>query len=120
MIQFYVMLLHRCYIVFIIVGDRNAAIGRGVGGVGAGGGIHFPPYGGLRPTCQRGCADNWLADRYCDAACNVAACGFDAGDCGLEAATKTKEIPKMKVDKETELLFIPKGYIGLCTSPLCN
>ncbi|KAK9863994.1 hypothetical protein WJX84_008048 [Apatococcus fuscideae] len=27
---------------------------------------------------------SWLGDRYCDSACNVASCGFDMGDCGLE------------------------------------
>jgi len=32
--------------------------------------------------CSQGCANNWIADRYCDQACNVPACGFDAADCG--------------------------------------
>ncbi|XP_013415616.1 N-acetylglucosamine-1-phosphotransferase subunits alpha/beta-like [Lingula anatina] len=32
--------------------------------------------------CNSGCANNWVADRYCDQACNVLSCGFDAGDCG--------------------------------------
>lgn len=33
--------------------------------------------------CGTGCADTWVGDRYCDTACNVQACGFDAGDCGV-------------------------------------
>eukprot|EP00054_Salpingoeca_dolichothecata_P026886 m.194338 g.194338 ORF g.194338 m.194338 type:complete len:1063 (-) comp25794_c0_seq7:1091-4279(-) len=36
------------------------------------------------PYCSQGCADSWMGDRYCDRACNVAECGFDTGDCGLE------------------------------------
>ena len=32
--------------------------------------------------CNPGCANNWIADRYCDQSCNVRACGFDAADCG--------------------------------------
>ncbi|EDO40260.1 predicted protein [Nematostella vectensis] len=33
--------------------------------------------------CHTGCADTWVGDRYCDAACNTHSCGFDAGDCGV-------------------------------------
>lgn len=33
--------------------------------------------------CAVGCSDAWLGDRYCDTACNVKECGFDAGDCGM-------------------------------------
>ncbi|KAK3581579.1 hypothetical protein CHS0354_031927 [Potamilus streckersoni] len=33
--------------------------------------------------CHSGCANNWMADRYCDTSCNVRQCGFDAGDCGV-------------------------------------
>lgn len=38
--------------------------------------------------CHTGCANNWIADRYCDTACNVLECGFDAGDCGTEKYDK--------------------------------
>ncbi|XP_072408106.1 N-acetylglucosamine-1-phosphotransferase subunits alpha/beta isoform X1 [Chiloscyllium punctatum] len=34
--------------------------------------------------CNQGCANSWLADKFCDQACNVLLCGFDAGDCGEE------------------------------------
>ncbi|XP_041367858.1 N-acetylglucosamine-1-phosphotransferase subunits alpha/beta-like isoform X2 [Gigantopelta aegis] len=34
--------------------------------------------------CNPGCANSWIADKYCDTACNVLECGFDAGDCGVD------------------------------------
>ncbi|XP_069760515.1 N-acetylglucosamine-1-phosphotransferase subunits alpha/beta isoform X2 [Narcine bancroftii] len=34
--------------------------------------------------CNQGCANSWLADKFCDQACNVLSCGFDAGDCGQD------------------------------------
>lgn len=34
--------------------------------------------------CSAGCPDTWIGDRYCDRACNVAACAFDGADCGIE------------------------------------
>ncbi|XP_078075653.1 N-acetylglucosamine-1-phosphotransferase subunits alpha/beta isoform X2 [Mustelus asterias] len=34
--------------------------------------------------CNQGCANSWLADKFCDQACNILSCGFDAGDCGEE------------------------------------
>eukprot|EP00762_Andalucia_godoyi_P002468 ANDGO_02653.mRNA.1 Exopolysaccharide phosphotransferase SCO2594 len=33
------------------------------------------------PNCADSCPDSWLGDGYCDRACNVSACDFDAGDC---------------------------------------
>ncbi len=33
------------------------------------------------PQCATGCSDAWLGDKFCDTACNVAACDFDSGDC---------------------------------------
>lgn len=35
--------------------------------------------------CAPSCSDLWLADKYCDQSCNIQACGFDGGDCGLES-----------------------------------
>uniref|UniRef100_A0A672QFH9 N-acetylglucosamine-1-phosphotransferase subunits alpha/beta n=1 Tax=Sinocyclocheilus grahami TaxID=75366 RepID=A0A672QFH9_SINGR len=40
----------------------------GGGGLGGLGGVSF---------CNQGCANSWLADKFCDQACNVLACGFD-------------------------------------------
>ena len=33
------------------------------------------------PDCNLGCPNNWLADGFCDKACNVSECLFDGGDC---------------------------------------
>ena len=33
------------------------------------------------PNCATGCPDTWLADNYCDSACNNKACEWDMGDC---------------------------------------
>ena len=92
---------------------HSTAGGRGRGGaagVGDGAGPAGPlaPWGSLRPPCQRGCADNWLADRYCDAACNVAACGFDAGDCGVEKALAAG-MAQSSVDASVENVYVPPG-----------
>lgn len=65
--------------------SRFAAAGAGgAGGAGGqvwqfGGGL-----GGLGGTsyCNQGCANSWLADKFCDQACNVLSCGYDVGDCG--------------------------------------
>lgn len=45
----------------------------GLGGLGGLGGMSY---------CNQGCANSWLADKFCDQACNVLSCGFDVGDCG--------------------------------------
>lgn len=67
-------------------GSSRFVAGVGGGGPGAaaqmwqfGGGL-----GGLGGTsyCNQGCANSWLADKFCDQACNVLSCGFDVGDCG--------------------------------------
>ncbi|XP_077565741.1 N-acetylglucosamine-1-phosphotransferase subunits alpha/beta [Stigmatopora nigra] len=70
-----------------------ASSGRFPGGLGnPGGGGGGPGWqfaggqGGLAGTsyCNQGCATSWLADKFCDQACNVLACGFDVGDCGTD------------------------------------
>uniref|UniRef100_A0A8C4X0I1 N-acetylglucosamine-1-phosphotransferase subunits alpha/beta n=1 Tax=Eptatretus burgeri TaxID=7764 RepID=A0A8C4X0I1_EPTBU len=63
---------------------------RGGGGAAFGGGGHA--WGGAmdwrsglagdESLCNTGCTWSWLADRFCDQACNVLACSFDVGDCG--------------------------------------
>ncbi|XP_029824352.3 N-acetylglucosamine-1-phosphotransferase subunits alpha/beta [Ixodes scapularis] len=42
----------------------------------------FPRPDISRMYCSSSCANSWLADKYCDQACNVLPCAFDAGDCG--------------------------------------
>jgi hypothetical protein len=37
--------------------------------------------------CTKGCPDNWLGDKICDARCKNAECGYDTGDCGLDMIT---------------------------------
>ena len=44
--------------------------------------MFFPP--DSRDYCNQGCLNSWLGDRYCDTACRVHDCGFDAGDCGVD------------------------------------
>ncbi|XP_076862908.1 N-acetylglucosamine-1-phosphotransferase subunits alpha/beta isoform X2 [Brachyhypopomus gauderio] len=53
-------------------GAQPWQFGAGLGGLG---GVSF---------CNQGCANSWLADKFCDQACNVLACGFDVGDCGQD------------------------------------
>lgn len=33
--------------------------------------------------CITGCTDSWLADKFCDKACDNIECGYDMGDCGM-------------------------------------
>lgn len=60
--------------------------------------------------CSPGCADTWVGDRYCDVTCNVAQCGFDAGDCGIE---KFGELYHIDVDEKTHTVDIPQGVTVL-------
>ena len=48
--------------------------------------------GKIHEFCNSGCADTWIGDRYCDAACNNPACGFDAGDCGVDRFSQLHSI----------------------------
>ncbi|KAG8196334.1 hypothetical protein JTE90_013819 [Oedothorax gibbosus] len=56
--------------------------------------------------CNSECADTWLADRYCDKACNVRDCGFDAGDCGVDNFHK---IPQLLLAEEQLQYELPVG-----------
>ncbi|XP_059834509.1 N-acetylglucosamine-1-phosphotransferase subunits alpha/beta isoform X1 [Hypanus sabinus] len=63
----------------------NTASSRGGAGGMANGQVW--QFGGGLPGltyCNQGCANSWLADKFCDQACNILSCGFDAGDCGQE------------------------------------
>lgn len=69
-----------------VAGNRFPAGVGGVGPVGAGAQV-WQFGGGLGGAggmlyCNQGCANSWLADKFCDQACNVLSCGFDVGDCG--------------------------------------
>ncbi|KAK5580536.1 hypothetical protein RB653_000556 [Dictyostelium firmibasis] len=39
------------------------------------------------PNCNDGCPNNWIGDGFCDNACNVFNCEFDAGDCDNSTGT---------------------------------
>ncbi|KAJ7329081.1 hypothetical protein JRQ81_015255 [Phrynocephalus forsythii] len=87
-------------------GNRYGAVGGA--GVGVG---NVPPWqfgAGISGVsyCNQGCANSWLADKFCDQACNVLSCGFDAGDCGQE---HFNELYKVTLQKNQTHYVIPKG-----------
>ena len=68
-------------------------------------------HSGLRiQFCSPGCADTWVGDRYCDVACNVAQCGFDAGDCGI---AQFHELYHIDIDQNTHEVRLPQGVLVL-------
>ncbi|XP_037369675.1 N-acetylglucosamine-1-phosphotransferase subunits alpha/beta [Talpa occidentalis] len=87
-------------------GSRYIAGGVGTGSIGVGqpwqfgGGINSVSY------CNQGCANSWLADKFCDQACNVLSCGFDAGDCGQD---HFHELYKVTLLPNQTHYIIPKG-----------
>ncbi|XP_012941088.1 N-acetylglucosamine-1-phosphotransferase subunits alpha/beta [Aplysia californica] len=65
--------------------DGGDCLGTG-GRVQLGAGFHGDQgqiMGDYSSYCATGCANNWLADKYCDQSCNTYDCGYDAGDCGV-------------------------------------
>ncbi|KAG8578368.1 hypothetical protein GDO81_010466 [Engystomops pustulosus] len=56
--------------------------------------------------CNQGCANSWLADKFCDQACNVHSCGFDAGDCGQD---HFEELYKLTLLLNQTHYVVPKG-----------
>lgn len=61
--------------------------------------------------CHSGCANNWIADKYCDQACNHLPCGFDAGDCGTDNFHRLHEI-KLGTDNTKQHHYtVPPGEI---------
>ncbi|XP_066490212.1 N-acetylglucosamine-1-phosphotransferase subunits alpha/beta isoform X2 [Tiliqua scincoides] len=97
--------------------DGGDCIGNSVGsryGAGAGAGIgvgNVPPWqfgAGISGVsyCNQGCANSWLADKFCDQACNVLSCGFDAGDCGQD---HFDELYKVTIQRNQTHYIIPKG-----------
>ncbi|XP_066212656.1 N-acetylglucosamine-1-phosphotransferase subunits alpha/beta isoform X1 [Saccopteryx leptura] len=87
-------------------GSRYGAVGGGTGNIGAGQPWHFG--GGINSVsyCNQGCANSWLADKFCDQACNVLSCGFDAGDCGQD---HFHELYKVTLLPNQTHYVIPKG-----------
>lgn len=87
-------------------GSRYGAGGGGTGSIGAGQPWQFG--GGMNSVsyCNQGCANSWLADKFCDQACNVLSCGFDAGDCGQD---HFHELYKVTLLPNQTHYVIPKG-----------
>uniref|UniRef100_A0A8C4H064 N-acetylglucosamine-1-phosphotransferase subunits alpha/beta n=1 Tax=Dicentrarchus labrax TaxID=13489 RepID=A0A8C4H064_DICLA len=93
----------------------NSRFGAGVGGGGPGGAggqvwQFAGGLGGLGGTsyCNQGCANSWLADKFCDQACNVLSCGFDVGDCGQE---HFGELHHVTLLRNQSLYTLPVGEI---------
>uniref|UniRef100_A0A8C5BC48 N-acetylglucosamine-1-phosphotransferase subunits alpha/beta n=1 Tax=Gadus morhua TaxID=8049 RepID=A0A8C5BC48_GADMO len=85
----------------------------GVAGLGAAGGAGAQPWqfaGGLGAVsyCNQGCANSWLADKFCDQACNVLACGFDVGDCGKD---RFDQMHRVAMRRNQSLYTVPRGEL---------
>ncbi|KAM3587973.1 uncharacterized protein V6R79_017937 [Siganus canaliculatus] len=84
------------------------------GGAGGGGGGQVWQFagglGGLGGTsyCNQGCANSWLADKFCDQACNVLSCGFDVGDCGREHFDQLHHVTLLR---DQNLYTLPAGEV---------
>ncbi|XP_052021730.1 N-acetylglucosamine-1-phosphotransferase subunits alpha/beta [Apodemus sylvaticus] len=87
-------------------GSRYIAGGGGTGNIGVG--QHWQFGGGINTVsyCNQGCANSWLADKFCDQACNVLSCGFDAGDCGQD---HFHELYKVTLLPNQTHYVVPKG-----------
>ncbi|XP_072171737.1 N-acetylglucosamine-1-phosphotransferase subunits alpha/beta-like [Diadema setosum] len=79
-------------------------------GVQAQGGMGIGLHGGStnldQMYCNTGCANGWIADKYCDQACNVPECGFDAGDCGKG---NFHRVHSTLVSEDRMHITLPKG-----------
>lgn len=87
----------------------GAGSSRYVAGAGGGPGAQVWQFaGGLGGTsyCNQGCANSWLADKFCDQACNVLACGFDVGDCGQD---HFGELYRVTLQRHQTLYTLPVG-----------
>ncbi|XP_066447509.1 N-acetylglucosamine-1-phosphotransferase subunits alpha/beta [Eleutherodactylus coqui] len=89
----------------------NNAAGRfapAMAGVGLPHGQAWQPGLGISGVsyCNQGCANSWLADKFCDQACNVLSCGFDAGDCGQD---HFGELYKLDMLLNQTHYVVPKG-----------
>ena len=60
--------------------------------------------------CNSGCINTWLGDRYCDNACRVKSCGYDAGDCGTE---NWNELFSIQVKKSGGDYITPLGTTAM-------
>lgn len=49
------------------------------------------------PPCAEGCESQWRGDGFCDFPCNVAACGWDLGDCANVTEADAGDAPSLAV-----------------------
>lgn len=54
--------------------------------------------------CLGRCHFSWLGNGHCDRACNVSGCGFDGGDCGVDALA---ELPMAELTVNQTLVHVP-------------
>ncbi|XP_072528596.1 N-acetylglucosamine-1-phosphotransferase subunits alpha/beta [Salminus brasiliensis] len=85
-------------------GPGGSVVGGGqpwqfAGGLGGLGGVSF---------CNQGCANSWLADKFCDQACNVLTCGFDVGDCGQD---NFGQLHRVVLQRNKTHYTIPQGEL---------
>lgn len=94
-------------------GNSRFPAGVGGGGPGGAGGQVWQFAGGLggfggSTYCNQGCANSWLADKFCDQACNVLSCGFDVGDCGQ---AHFSELHKVTLLRNQSVYTLPVGEV---------
>ncbi|KAM3858748.1 N-acetylglucosamine-1-phosphotransferase subunits alpha/beta [Diretmus argenteus] len=94
-------------------GSSRFVAGVGVGGAGGVGGQAWQFAGGLGGLggisyCNQGCANSWLADKFCDQACNVLSCGFDVGDCGQD---HFGQLHRVTLLRNQSLYTLPVGEV---------
>ncbi|XP_022527419.2 N-acetylglucosamine-1-phosphotransferase subunits alpha/beta [Astyanax mexicanus] len=85
-------------------GPGGSVVGGGqpwqfAGGLGGLGGVSF---------CNQGCANSWLADKFCDQACNVLTCGFDVGDCGQD---NFGQLHRVELQRNKTQYTLPQGEL---------
>lgn len=56
-----------------------------------------------------GCLNTWVGDRYCDNACNIFTCGYDAGDCGTDKFNELYSIEVTPFTPPNSTFIVPLG-----------
>ena len=56
-----------------------------------------------------GCLNSWVGDKYCDSSCRAPACGFDAGDCGVDMFSELYSISLTEESAPNQTFIIPLG-----------
>ena len=58
--------------------------------------------------CNKGCPDNWLADKICDQRCKNEECGWDVGDCGIDLVSLN--YPGVAIDSSNARILSTSSY----------